>query len=481
MNQLIVVNDRSLFQPVRSDSAPGGDVVCDTSAHGLDRALLAAGRDAVFVGSARTPAQARLSGCGRIAVRARGGRFAARFVHTRQEAYRKFYDRWANRFMWLLHHDSWPARTVSAAELDAYDDGYRVVNQNIADAVLAELRRTDRRRHVFTQDYQLALVPALVRASGAKNLVLQHFLHVPFPAPGTFATMPGRIAGEILLGLLANDLVGFQTPGHAENFLACCADVLGLLVDRRAGAVRHADGRTTTVRAYPVPPDRRHLRWVASEPPARQHAAHLRRLAGDRRIVFTTGRVDPVKDTGRSLLAFARWLESDVDPGSAVYLAHLQPCRPSMPEWRALRDRLVHLAADTNTRFSALRRRPVELFLGDDIDRAVGGYLEYDVLDVVPRADGMNLVSCEGPLVNRRDGALVLSTSAGSHHLLGGPALGVPGGDLAGHVRALRRALGMGVAERARRAGELRRRVPTMTPKEWIEHQVRDAATAART
>ena len=50
----------------------------------------------------------------------------------------------------------------------------------------------------------------------------------------------------------------------------------------------------------------------------------------------------------------------------------------------------------------------------DDYPRSLAGLVSYDVLLVNPIRDGMNMVAKEGPLVNQRDGVLVLSRQAGA-------------------------------------------------------------------
>jgi trehalose 6-phosphate synthase len=102
----------------------------------------------------------------------------------------------------------------------------------------------------------------------------------------------------------------------------------------------------------------------------------------------------------------------------------------------------------------------------------VAGYLTYDVLDIVPWADGMNLVALEGPLACTRDGALVLSTTAGAHELLRPHAIGVPPGDPGRHADALHQALTMPRAERARRAAALSARAAEGDPAAWLTRQV---------
>ena len=62
---------------------------------------------------------------------------------------------------------------------------------------------------------------------------------------------------------------------------------------------------------------------------------------------------------------------------------------------------------------------PIDLRIESNIHRAVAAYKHYDVLLVNPIFDGMNLIAKEAPLVNERDGVLILSENAGAHEELG--------------------------------------------------------------
>jgi trehalose 6-phosphate synthase len=87
----------------------------------------------------------------------------------------------------------------------------------------------------------------------------------------------------------------------------------------------------------------------------------------------------------------------------------------------------------------------------------------------------MNLVSKEGPAVNSRDGALVLSKGAGSFEELGDMAVTIDDAlDVESTAEALGRALDMAPEERARRARALRERAGGRTPAQWIESQIAD-------
>ena len=86
------------------------------------------------------------------------------------------------------------------------------------------------------------------------------------------------------------------------------------------------------------------------------------------------------------------------------------------------------------------------------------------------------MVAKEGPLVNERDGVLVLSRQAGAWDELGRGALGINPFDVTGTADALEVALTMPPGERAERAGRLRRTVAARPAADWLEDQLRAAA-----
>jgi trehalose 6-phosphate synthase len=95
-------------------------------------------------------------------------------------------------------------------------------------------------------------------------------------------------------------------------------------------------------------------------------------------------------------------------------------------------------------------------------------------------ADGMNLVSKEGAVLNERDGILLLSRSAGSYRELSGGALGIDPRDVAGTADALHKALSMGAEERAERAAALRAAVLQRQLQGWLDRQLTDLGIGAQ-
>ena len=98
----------------------------------------------------------------------------------------------------------------------------------------------------------------------------------------------------------------------------------------------------------------------------------------------------------------------------------------------------------------------------------------YDVLLVNPIIDGMNLVSKEGPVLNERDGVLVLSTEAGSFAELSSGALPVDPDDVQGTADALHTALSMSGSERRERSRHLREAVIRHDLSRWLHLLLED-------
>ncbi len=86
--------------------------------------------------------------------------------------------------------------------------------------------------------------------------------------------------------------------------------------------------------------------------------------------------------------------------------------------------------------------------------------------------DGLTLVAKEAPLVNERDGVLILSENAGAHEELGDWALSVNPFDVAGQAEALHRALDMPASERRERIEAIRSWVREHDLEAWIAVQL---------
>ncbi|MCC6802976.1 MAG: trehalose-6-phosphate synthase, partial [Anaerolineae bacterium] len=164
--------------------------------------------------------------------------------------------------------------------------------------------------------------------------------------------------------------------------------------------------------------------------------------------------------------------------GKVQMVALLVPSRMEVAEYQTYLQEIMAVAGLINADFSDAFWEPTRIIIGNNYPRAIAAMQLYDVLLVNPIADGMNLVAKEGPLVNERDGVLVLSELAGAFYELGDDSLTISPYDIYSTAEALHQALTMPREERAKRAGTLREQVRGAGVKAWFFHQVEDALRA---
>ncbi len=447
---------------------------------GLVTALqgLASHRDAVWIASTMTDRDAQVAaenGGKALQVEApEGGTYAVRLVHSDPDAYDRFYNIFANPMLWFIQHYLWDlsnAPDIRRHEVEAFEFGYNVVNEDLAAVVLDEIDGLDE-PVVMVHDYHLYTLPAMVRRE-RPDAFLHHFIHIPWTQSDAWKVLPNHIRHEIYAGLLANDIIGFHTKQYRRNFLQCCVDLLGLEVDHERGVVHH-EGRETWVRAYPLPIDYETTRRLAHRPRVRDFEERLLQ----RRREFSILRVDRAdlsKNVLRGFAAFDVFLEQHPEFAERItFTAQLMPSRTDVPEYAEYLERIEALVAVVNHRHGTPDWMPIDLKLRDDLEEAVASYKHYDVIMVNAMFDGMNLVAKEGPLVNERHGVSVLSENTGAHEELGEFALSVNPFDVQELADSIYAALTMERDERRRRAEGFKSILTSRDPGDWIDEQIRD-------
>ncbi|MEA2252051.1 MAG: trehalose 6-phosphate synthase [Solirubrobacteraceae bacterium] len=447
---------------------------------GLVTALtgLASHRDAVWIASALTEGDARQAreADGRpFTVRSpAGGEYQVRLVASDPEAYDRFYNIFANPMLWFIQHYLWDlsnAPDIRRNEVEAFEYGYNVVNEDLASAVIEEIEGVEE-PVVMVHDYHLYTLPALVRRA-RPDAFLHHFIHIPWTQSDSWRVLPNRIREEIFAGLLANDIIGFHTSSYRRNFLQCCRDLLGLDVDFEAGLVEF-EGREVWVRNYPLPIDAKALFAVAESSGVQEHERELLRRRRDH-LILRVDRADLSKNVLRGFSAFDLFLEQHPEFRERVtFIAQLMPSRTDVPEYAEYLERIEALVAVGNHRHGTPDWMPIQLKLRDDLEEAVAAYKHYDVLLVNAMFDGMNLVAKEGPMVNERDGVSILSENTGAHEELGDCALTVNPFDIQELADSIHAALTMAPDERARRLRALKQIVTARDPGDWIDDQLDD-------
>ena len=403
-----------------------------------------------------------------------GSPYRLRMISHEPQSYDLYYNVVSNPVLWFAQHYLWGL--VEAPNIDnglhlAWSEGYQAVNRAFADVVVEELAR-EPEADVFFHDYHLYVAPRLVRER-MPDATMSHFVHIPWPQPDYWRVLPENIRRTIHDGLLANDLVSFHTERWCRNFLRCCEDILGAKSDFSAGRVTYA-GRTVEVHAHPISVDPAEFSGVAESDEVREEEAAIEEGRPEQLIV-RVDRTDPSKNIVRGFKAYALLLEEHPElHGRVGMLALLDPSRQDIPEYSEYLGAIQRAARVVNDRFRTEGWLPLEIRIEDNFHQAVAAYKQYDVLLVNAIFDGMNLVAKEAPLVNARDGVLVLSENTGAHDELGEWAITVNPFDLSGQATALYEALTMDEAERRRRLQGIRRHVAEHDIAAWIEAQLAD-------
>jgi trehalose 6-phosphate synthase len=403
-----------------------------------------------------------------------------RFVAVERAVFEQAYNVIANPLLWFLQHQMWnlPERPViDTATLRAWERGYVVMNEAFAAAVVAQTRG-DKRPRVMLHDYHLYCAAEPIRRS-RPDAILSHFTHIPMPPSSIWQAVAPRIREGIATGLLANDVVGFQTDRYAHNFLRMVESfVPDAKVDYDAAEVRRRR-RTTRVRTYPISIDVQATRRVARSLAARRRADQL--LGGTReRIIVRVDRLEPSKNILRGFLAYEALLQRQPRlRGRLSFLAFLVPSRTSLREYGHYARMVQNAVERINARFGRAGWRPVQIFYENDYAQALAGLSIADVVLINPLVDGMNLVAKEAAVVSERDAVLVLSETAGAFDQMAHGALPIAPADVAGTADALAQALAMPVEERRRRLAVLRRGVEREDITWWLRRQLEDLAELA--
>src|SRR5688500_1628684 len=473
---IVLVSNRGPATFQRNDS---GELVAVRGGGGLVTALtgLVHHRDALWIASAMTEADVEAShahGGGSFECEVEGTTYRIRLVESDPDAYDGFYNVVANPMLWFIQHYLWDlsnAPDIRRSEVDAYEHGYCAVNQDLARAVLDEVKDHDE-AVVMLHDYHLYTAPRDIRRE-RPDLFLHHFIHIPWTQPDAWRVLPADMREDLYEGILANDIIAFHTRSYRRNFLLCCRDLFDLEVDEESGIVKF-DGRDVWVRSYPLPISAENFHKTAQRPAVHRYEREILRRRREH-LILRVDRADLSKNVLRGFTAFDLFLEQHPEFKEQVtFIAHLIPSRQDVPEYAEYLERIEALVAVVNHRHGTTDWMPIELRLRENLEEAIAAYKHYDLLMVNAMFDGMNLIAKEGPLVNERHGVSLLSENTGAHEELAEFALSVNPFDVQEQADAIHRALTMSAEERSWRAQGLKRIVTARDPGDWVDDQLSD-------
>ena len=377
-----------------------------------------------------------------------------------------FYEGQSNSTIWPLYHDAVETPIYSRE----WRDSYRSVNERFA-AVVAQTAAES--ATVWVHDYQLQLVPAILR-SLRPDLRIGFFLHIPFPPIELFMQMPLR--AEILRGLLGADLVGFQEKLAAQNFVRLARHLLGM---QYRGTSLQVDGRTVKAGAFPISIDVKEMEAMAATSAVQARAREIRAELGDpETVILGVDRLDYTKGIELRLQAFRELLEDGVlSVPETVMVQVATPSRERVEHYETLRIRVEREVGRINGEFGRVGT-PAVHYLHQSYSRSelAALYCAADVMMVTPLRDGMNLVAKEYVAARiDQGGALVLSEFAGSANELRHAFLCNPH-DPDAVKEALMRAVSVGTVEGRRRMQIMQRYLRVHDVGRWARSFLDDLA-----
>ncbi|RLJ70271.1 trehalose 6-phosphate synthase [Hydrogenivirga caldilitoris] len=376
----------------------------------------------------------------------------------------EYYYGFANDTLWPLCH-----MFINRTHFNnRYWLGYSRVNRKFAKAV-SEIYSPGYK--VLVNDYQLALVPKLLKEQGIKDTIYM-FWHIPFPPYFILRFLPQR--RELLEGMLGADVIGFHTQHYVQNFQECVREVLGAFYDDNA---IYWNGRKIKVKAVPVGIDVNKWEKLTEEPKVVKYAQNLRRKLGVEYVGIGVDRLDYTKGLEEKFKGIGRFFEKYPSfRGKVSFIQIAAPTRTRLEEYMDIKRKTDEIVGMIEGRFGEPGWVPIYYYYknyGDD--RLASFYMIADFALVTPVIDGLNLVSKEYVVSRKReDGVLILSEFAGASVQLRNGAIIVNPFDEEALAESIYIALKMKKREKRERMKALREKVIKEDIHWWLKNFLED-------
>jgi trehalose 6-phosphate synthase/phosphatase len=369
-----------------------------------------------------------------------------------------YYNGYSNSVLWPIFHEL-PAQK-EALENESYWRSYKRVNAAFADAVFA---LSTSGSTVWVHDYQLLLLPAMLRAERPDDKI-GFFLHIPFPARKAFEKISH--SKELLAGLIGSDLIGLHTSGYVENFLENC-DSLDV------GAVGTKQlllpDRLVRVIDFPMGIDYAKYTKATKQRAVKREVSKLKAKYRGKKVILAFDRLDPTKGLVERLSAYEELLRQNPKLHKKVVMIVIAaPSRTEIAEYKALKKKVEKLVKNINEEFGTPRWQPIDYnYMSIPFERVSAYYQISDVAFITPIRDGMNLMAKEY-IASRsnQSGMLVLSETAGAAEELKDAILVNPK-QRSSLVDGLLEALTLPQKELKVRVNTMQKRLSEFTVQEW--------------
>ncbi len=467
--QLVVVSNREPYMHQMQDGKPQLVTPASGLVTALDPVLRACGGLWVAHGSGDADRQTtNSSSC--ISVPPDDPRYTLRRVWITKEEEQGYYYGFSNEGLWPLCHLTHERPVFRTSDWQQYVRA----NRRFADATLEEIGSEV--AVVMVQDYQLALVPGMIKAA-RPDLRVGIFWHIPWPNPEAFRICPYRV--EILHGMLGADLIGFHLQQHCNNFL----DTVDRMVEARLDWDRFSaeiKGHRSIVHPFPISVQSWQEKSVATGQDLKNQIANYKQTMGLEDVIIGVGvdRIDYTKGIAERFRAIERFFEKFPQHRGRFSFVQLgAPSRTHIPRYRDLVVELEAMADAINWKFQADSWKPIHFEVDHHNSAKVYAFMRMaEVCIVSSLHDGMNLVAKEYVSAHSeqgqddhelgRDGVLILSEFAGAARDLP-EALIVNPYDTEEFAEAIRLAVEMDPKDRRHRMTRMRLRVEENNIYKW--------------
>jgi len=370
-----------------------------------------------------------------------------------------YYEGFSNEVLWPVFH-----YMVTYANFEqTYWNFYQTVNNKFSNVVIEHLKEGDT---VWVHDYQLLLLPALIRQAQA-HVIIGFFQHIPFPSYEIFRLIPWR--AELVDGMFGADLLGFHTFDDVRHFLSAAARLSGAKISDNVITTKD---RQIVVESFPMGIDADKFGQLLTDPEVIAHVSSLRETMEDRKVILTIDRLDYSKGILQRLQAYELLLKEHPEYVDRLSLYMIVvPSRDTVPQYKELRDQIDQLVGNINASYRTLNWLPVHYFYRSfPIEFLSALYATADVCLVTPMRDGMNLVSKEY-VASREDdtGVLILSEMAGASKELN-DALIVNPNNIGEVMRAIVQAINMSDEEQKTRMSVMKGIVKKFDIHLWVKN-----------
>ncbi|EKM57667.1 glycosyltransferase family 20 protein [Phanerochaete carnosa HHB-10118-sp] len=373
------------------------------------------------------------------------------------------YDDYCKQTLWpLFHYLLWQDVATEYASADAHWAPYVAVNEAFAKVVERVYKPGDL---IWIHDYHLLLLPSLIRQV-LPEAAIGLFVHTPFPSSEVFRCLPRR--KEILDGMLAANLICFQTYSYSRHFVSTCVRVCGYESTSRGGI--DIQGHVASITWCPVGVDAERVKGDLARPGIQPKLEALRALYAGKKIIVGRDKLDVVKGVVQKLRAFEKLLQDYPQWVGNVVL--IQVTSPALTDSPKLERQVSELVAHINGEYGSLDFVPVHHYhqtIKKDEFYALLSVADLGV--ITPLRDGMNTTSMEFVIAQDRTNKspLVLSEFMGISSNMT-EALQINPWNLGEVAAAMHNGLTMSQEEKLQRHEKLYKVVTTHTSHTWAAH-----------